>query len=195
MVIAVLPAGGEDHLPLLVPTDSSPPPCTPTKVLGSTGWALVILGSFFVSDPLDFWNAPGREVLLPSPPALQVATAEALQADDAVPLLAVGLSLPVAPPGSLQVHSCLCPLQCTAHTVSTPAGLDGQGSSSHLHEAPAFQHHPEPSLQQQDPAQDLTMQPLLQGLPLCLLQEDLWAGTGERQCACRASQKPPCQEL
>lgn len=95
-------------------------------------------------------------------------------------LVVVGLSLQVAPPGSLQVHSCLCPLQCTTHTVRPPAGLDGQGSMLHLHEVPAFQHHTEPTLQQQDLVQDLTMKPLLQGLPLCLLQEDLWAGTGER---------------
>lgn len=140
-----------------------------------------------MNDPLGFYNAPGWEALPPLPPTLQVATAEALQADDAMPLVEVGLSLQVAPPGSLQVHCCLSPLQCTAHTVRPPAGLDGQGSMFHLHEVPAFQHHTEPTLQQQDPAQDLTMQPLLQSLSLCLLQEDLWAGTAERQCAYRAS--------
>lgn len=48
----------------------------------------------------------------------------------------------------------------------------------HLQEVPAFQHHTEPALQQQDPTQDLAMQPLLQGLSLCFLQEDLWAGVG-----------------
>jgi hypothetical protein len=122
----------------------------------------------------------GKEALLPSPPALQVATAEALQADDAMPLVVVGLSLQVAPPGSLQVHSCLRPFQCTAHTVRPPAGLDGQGSMLHLYKVLAFQHHTEPTLQLQDSTQDLTMQLLLQGLTLCLLQEDLWAGTGER---------------
>lgn len=101
-----------------------------------------------------------------------------------MPLVVVGLSLQIAPPGSLQVHSCLRPFQCTTHTIRPPAGLDGQGSMLHLHKVPAFQHHTEPTLQQQDPAQNLTMQLLLQGLPLCLLQEDLWAGIGERKCAC-----------
>lgn len=52
----------------------------------------------------------------------------------------------------------------------------------HLQEVSAFQHHTEPALQQQDPVQDLTMQPLLQGLPLCLLQEDLWAGAEVGTC-------------
>lgn len=32
----------------------SPLPYTLIKVLGSTGWVLVILGSFLVSDPLGF---------------------------------------------------------------------------------------------------------------------------------------------
>lgn len=57
--------------------------------------------------------------------------------------------------------------------------LDGDSCPPHLQEVPAFQHHPEPALQEQDLSYDLPVQRLLQGLSLCLLQENLvGAGTG-----------------
>lgn len=44
---------------------------------------------------------------------------------------------------------------------------------------PAFQHHPEPALQEQDLPNDLLVQCLLEGLPLRLLQKNLEGmGTG-----------------
>lgn len=63
-----------------------------------------------------------------SPPALQVPPAEALQADDGLSLELVGCPLPVAPPRGLEVHCCLCPLQCPADAVGPPAGLRVEGA-------------------------------------------------------------------
>lgn len=56
--------------------------------------------------------------------------------------------------------------------------LDGDSRPPHLQEVPAFQHHPEPALQEQDLPYDLPVQRLLQGLPFCLLQENL-VGVGK----------------
>lgn len=113
-----------------------------------------------------------------SPPALQVAAAEALQADHAVALPPVGRALPEAPPGGLQEDGSLLALERPAHTVGTPTGLDGDGRSPKLQEVATLERHAEPALQEQDPAYHLAVQGLLQGLALSLLQEDLPGGRG-----------------